>query len=204
MGVSDRLFPFTAMAPDYYAFYQAGGDLTVGWVSPTAGSVGTYNESVPDSSYDWFTSSGTAAYWIRQSSGDVSLFATKASAPNTRVKVAGSLTPSMGIADANAQSVLLWDGDTLFRVPAAGASAPVVLTTVSPAPRSVAGNRGRRGRLLVRRERDPEPLHRCWVLRAARPRCSLAKPRPAGLFQDATSLYWVDTSSGYRLMRIAK
>jgi hypothetical protein len=131
------------------------------------------------------------------------LFATKASAPNTRVKVAGSLTPSMGIADANAQSVLLWDGDTLFRVPAAGASAPVVLTTVSPAPSQLRATEDAAG---VYWFDGNGTLNRCTAVGCSGSKTTLLTGQaPAGgLFQDATSLYWVDTSSGYRLMRIAK
>jgi hypothetical protein len=203
VGDYDYLIPFKVVAPDYYAFYEFGVDLMVGWVSPTAGSVGTYTESAGESSYTSFTSSGTAVYWIRSSTGDLSLFATKPSAPGTKIKVAGNLTPSMNIADANAQSVLLWDGDTIFRVPAAGASAPVTLTAVSPAPSELQATEDASG---VYWFDGNGTLNRCTASGCAGSKTTLLSGQAptGGLFQDGESLYWVDTSSGYRIMRLAK
>lgn len=204
VGDYDRLVVSRAMAPDLYAFYRTSTETMVGWISPTAGAVGTYTESEADTSYDSFFSSGTAVYWIRSSSGGVvSLFATKAADPNTRVTVATSLSPFMSIADANAQSVLLWDGDTLFRVPAAGASAPATVTRVSPVPSELLATEDAAG---VYWFDGSGTLNRCSAASCSGSKATMVTgqaPR-GGLFQDATSLYWLDTSSGYRIMRIAK
>ncbi len=203
VGIYDHLIGFRAMAPDFYAFYQFSADLMVGWVSPTTGAVGTYTESEANATYDAFFSSGTAVYWVRTISGDVSLFATKASDPNTRVKVASSLTPFMSIIDANAQSVLLWDGDTLFRVPAAGASAPLTVTRVSPAPSQMLATEDAAG---VYWFDGNGTLSRCSAASCSGSKATMATGQAplGGLFQDETNLYWLDTSSGYRIMRIAK
>jgi len=205
VGVYDYLINFRTMSPDYFAFWEDNGDsIAVGWVSPTAGSVGTnYSESSTGSTYTGFTSSGTAVYWIRANGGDTSLFATKASEPNTRIKVAGNLTSVMGIADANAQSVLLWDGDKISRVPVAAASAPVDLLTVSPAPSELLATEDAAG---VYWFDGNGSLNRCTATACSSSKTTLVSgqaPR-GGIFQDSTSLYWLDTSSGYRLMRISK
>jgi hypothetical protein len=203
VGNYDWIISFKGMAPDSFSFYEWGGDLTVGWVSPTGASLGTFSETGGTNTYSSFASSGTAAYWIRQSGGDLSLFATKASDPTTRVKVAGNLTSSMSIADANGQSVLLWDGDAISRVPVAGASTPVALITVSPAPSVLAATEDASGVYWFDGNGN---LNRCTASGCSGSKTTLVTGQApkGGLSQDTTSLYWVDSSSGYRLMRIAK
>lgn len=49
-------------------------------------------------------------------------------------------------------------------------------------------------------------LNRCTAVGCAGSKTTLLTGHSptGGIFQDATNLYWLDTSSGYRIMRLAK
>jgi hypothetical protein len=113
----------------------------------------------------------------------------------------GASLSSLGIVDANAVSVLLWDSSsTLYRAPLSGygANPPAILllTDSRDATEDASG---------VYWFDSTGTLRRCAAGNCDNARVTLATSQGtvAGLYQDDTALYWGSSSSD-RIVRLAK
>ena len=206
VGDYAHLIRLRTLSPPLFSFYDMGTDLQIGWLSPDGGTAATFTDSTADAYYSSFMAAGNSVYWIRELSGQLSLFATSSATATTKSRLADGLTSTMSIVDANAQSVLLWEVaggiSSLYRVPIAGAAAPALLTNVVPAPAAAMATEDVSGVYWF----DGDGiLNRCSPSSCAGTKTALAGSQsPSGaLFQDATSLYWVNTNP-YSIVRLAK
>jgi hypothetical protein len=198
--------PWHTMAPQYFAYRENDNGLLIGWVSPTAGAAATFTDTTADAYYSSYMASGNSVYWIRGLDTEISLFTSSSSSAATKTRLTTGLASTMSIVDANALSVLLWNvaggTNSLYRVPLAGAAAPVLLTTVAPAPSAAMATEDAAGVYWF----DGDGiLNRCSPASCATTKTTVADNQtPSGaLFQDTTSLYWLNTSP-YSIVRLAK
>jgi hypothetical protein len=203
-----KLVPWRTHSPSTFAYSEIGPDLEIGWISPTTGLLDTFTEVAgADVPYYWgMMASGEAVYWIRALTSDVSLFVSKLSSAATKMPLAGGLARTMDIVDANPHSVLLWNtttsGQALYRVPVQGAVSPALLTSVVPPPGSPMATEDA---TAVYWFDGDGILNRCVASSCSSTKTPLvsALQPTGGLFQDATTLYWLNTNP-YSIVRLAK
>lgn len=205
-GDYGQFIPWHTMSPQVFSYREEDEGLLIGWISPSAGAVATFTDTTADAYYSSYMASGDSVYWIRNLSSETSLFASSSASAATKTRLTTDLASTMSIVDANALSVLLWNVasgvHSLYRVPLTGAAAPVLLTTVAPAPSTPMATEGTSGVYWF----DGDGiLNRCQASGCAGSKSTMAENQsPSGvLFQDATALYWLNTSP-YSIVRLAK
>jgi hypothetical protein len=210
-----RLVPWRSPAPQYYAVSlenpSSGITLETTWGSTTLNSLGEPTKilSAYDTVGDYFDSffaAGNYVYWIRALGTDRSLFASSSSSGGNISKLAGGLSGTVTIADANAQSILLWDVSdgigTLSRLPAQTVGTPTLLTTMVSPPSTLLVAEDAAGVYWFDADGS---LYRCSPTTCAASKTKLVEGQQPNhsLHQDTTALYWASKTPA-AIMRLAK
>jgi hypothetical protein len=209
---------FKSPASQYFALsdWATSTTETTTWytASNTAGATFSWSHQ---GNVSGFAAVGTSVYWtedVTDSGGSVisrSLFGTVGFPASAVNQLAGSMPSLVTVVDANSKSLILQDGSThyLYRVPLPGGMG-------TAAPQLIAGATATK---FV--TEDVNGIY--WidslgnVNRCAAPNCSTSSPMTTGqtlgnyfsananlgpLYQDSTSLYWINGSG--QLIKLAK
>lgn len=197
------LCSFKSPSPTYIAMWNVTiATWQVSWFATDHSFVASYSEQRPaGSTYRTAFATGDAVYWIRAvpvpgESANHALFGVRAS-DSTATELAGSLTESMNIVDANSRSVLLRDTQSIYRVPLGGA--PALQQLASPAGYAVEDETG------MYWMDDAGTVYRCVASDCAGTKIVLTESgaNSSQPFQDGAALYWGGGSPN-RVVRLAK
>lgn len=214
---------FTSPSPTYLALYDTKTDsqgMTITWYSTGKVQQGTpYSEYVsPPQGAAWtsFWALGDNVYWIRQRFDasntlvDTSVYMVGRSS-QAATHLAGSLGTDMYIIDVSAQSILLVDSTSLYRIPlpvGLGSQAPQKLATLATASGGYYTLSGAEDASGVYWLDNDGSLYRCTPSPSTGA-CTGTKVLASGqaqtsrLFQDDTALYWGNGNTN-QVMRLAK
>jgi hypothetical protein len=181
--------------------------LDIFWTSTSLASVKQVSDSDTSAYYGDFFVAQNLVYWISTSNNVTSLWLANNTPGTNNTMIATGLSGSLGIADANAQSVLLWDPNsgngTIYRLAANTVASPTALTSMVTPPSTLLATEDAS---WVYWFDSTGNLSRCSPSSCASTKTVIAtgqQPTPAGLYQDATALYWGNTSPA-AIIRLAK
>ena len=204
-----HIVPWRSPAGPNFAYeIQQGGvnPLDIYWTSPSLATVKQVSDLDTSAYYGDFFVAQNLVYWIGTSNSVTSLWVANTSAGSNNSKLASGLSGSIGIADANAQSVLLWDvsseGGTLYRLAAGTIASPTALTTMVTPPSTLLVTEDASGIYWFDSNGN---LSRCSSSSCSSTMTVLATGQQpsSALYQDATALYWGNTSPA-AIIRLAK
>jgi hypothetical protein len=180
--------------------------LDIYWTSTSLDPVKQVSDSDTSAYYDDFFVAQNLVYWISTSNSVTSLWVANTTNNSNSSKIATGLSGSLGIADANAQSVLLWDansGDgTIYRLAAGTVASPTPLTSMVTPPSNLLATEDASWVYWFDSNGN---LSRCSPSGCASTKTVLATGQQpnAALYQDSTALYWGNTSPT-AVIRLAK
>lgn len=205
---------FKTPSPSYFADVEVGGTaanttLSITWYSATKVSQGNASWVLQPISLQGFHAVGNSVYWLDTT--DDTLNGTNGFPPATvqYLQLAGSVG-TVGIADANAQSILLSNYNTnyLSRVPLPGGLG-------SAAPQQIAGATGTKNATedangiywfdttgILNRCSAPTCSNSTIMVSGQAPGVTSLTPDLGKLYQDASALYWVNGQG--QVVRLAK
>ena len=203
-----HIIPWRSPSGPNFAYQMQGAlnPLDIYWTSTSLDTVKQVSDLDTSAYYGDFFVAQNLVYWISTSNSVTSLWVANTSSNSNNSKIATGLSGSLGIADANAQSVLLWDansGDgTIYRLAAGTVASPTPLTSMVTPPSN----------LLVTEDASwvywfdsNGNLSRCSPSGCASTKTVIATGQQpnAALYQDTTALYWGNTSPA-AIIRLAK
>jgi hypothetical protein len=195
--------------PDFaYQNHQDSADpLDIFWTSTSLAPIKQVSDSDADAYYGDFFVAQNLVYWMSTSNNVTSLWVANSSNSSIGIgtKLATGLSGSLGIADANAQSVLLWDNSgsgIIYRLAAGTQASPTVLTSMVTPPSNLLATEDAS---WVYWFDSTGNLSRCSPSNCANTKTVIATGQQpnAALYQDATALYWGNTSPA-AIIRLAK
>jgi hypothetical protein len=204
-----HIIPWRSPSGPDFAYQTQGilNPLDIYWTATSLDTVKQVSDLDTSAYYGSFFVAQNLVYWIGTSNNVTSLWLASNSAGANSSMIATGLSSSIWIADANAQSVLLYDvspgGGTIYRLAAGTIASPSPLTTMVTPPSN----------LMVTEDASwvywfdsNGNLSRCSPSSCSSTTTVLAtgqQPTPAALYQDATALYWGNTSPT-AVIRLAK
>ena len=195
--------------PDFaYENHQdSGNPLDIFWTSTSLDPVKQVSDSDTSAYYGSFFVAQNLVYWIATSNNVTSLWVANTTNSSNNSKIATGLSNSLGIADANAQSVLLWDANSgdgiIYRLAAGTVASPTQLTSMVTPPSNLLATEDAS---WVYWFDSSGNLSRCSPSNCASSKTVIATGQQpnAALYQDATALYWGNNTSPAAIIRLAK